>query len=185
MADPERPLNNSDLIRRLVVAWVVAVWAVAIGVFLLVFHEPPLTDGHVAPQWPVNLLMIATLVVIWLLIVFEQVSEGAGEDHASGGGIVIGRELRGVGHDTPALDVDASPLAASAWLSSAEPTLDQLLAEPIVQQLMRRDQTDEPTIRHLLRETAAARPAMPAKNDPPNACDPQRPLAGSRRESVK
>jgi hypothetical protein len=168
MADPERPLNNSDLIRRLVFGWVGVVWAVAIGVFLLVFRKP-LTDEQVAPQWPANLWMIATLVGIWLLIVVKQVSEGAGEDHASEGGIMIGRELRSVGHDTAAPDVDASPLAASAWLSSAEPTLDQLLAEPIVQQLMRRDQTDEPTIRHLLRETAAARPAMPAKNDPPNA----------------
>ena len=63
---------------------------------------------------------------------------------------------RGVSRDAPAPDVDASPRAVSAWLSSAEPTLDQLLAEPIVQQLMRRDQTNEPTVRHLLRETAAA-----------------------------
>ena len=37
-----------------------------------------------------------------------------------------------------------------------EPTLDQLLAEPIVQQLMRRDRIDEAAIRHLLQETAAA-----------------------------
>ena len=40
---------------------------------------------------------------------------------------------------------------------SDQPTLDQLLAEPIVQQLMRRDSIDEATIRHLLRETASAR----------------------------
>jgi MarR family transcriptional regulator, transcriptional regulator for hemolysin len=62
--------------------------------------------------------------------------------------------------------------AASERRPFAEPTLDQLLAEPIVQQLMRRDRTDEPTIRHLLRETAAARTAPPAKNDPPNTDDP-------------
>jgi hypothetical protein len=49
--------------------------------------------------------------------------------------------------------------AALARPSSNEPTLDQLLAEPIVQQLMRRDRIDEATIRHLLQETAAARPA--------------------------
>jgi hypothetical protein len=42
---------------------------------------------------------------------------------------------------------------------SNEPTLDQLLAEPIVQQLMRRDRIDEATIRDLLQETAQARPA--------------------------
>jgi DNA-binding MarR family transcriptional regulator len=40
----------------------------------------------------------------------------------------------------------------------AEPTIDQLFAEPIVQQLMRRDRTDEATIRHLLQQTAAGRP---------------------------
>jgi MarR family transcriptional regulator, transcriptional regulator for hemolysin len=85
---------------------------------------------------------------------------------------MTGRVVRSVGRDTPTSDVDASPSTASAWLSSAEPTLDQLLAEPIVQQLMRRDQTDEPTIRHLLRETVAARSPSAAKNGPPNACDP-------------
>jgi len=40
---------------------------------------------------------------------------------------------------------------------SDEPTLDQLLAEPIVQQLMRRDRIDAATIRQLLQETASAR----------------------------
>jgi hypothetical protein len=45
MSDPERLLNNRDLMRQIVVAWVVAVWAVAIGVFLHVFHEP-IGDGQ-------------------------------------------------------------------------------------------------------------------------------------------
>jgi hypothetical protein len=45
------------------------------------------------------------------------------------------------------------------------------LTEPIVQQLMCRDQTDEATIRHLLQETAAARPTLRAKDDP-NTDDP-------------
>ncbi len=85
---------------------------------------------------------------------------------------MTGGAVRGVGRDTHTSDVDASPGTASAWLSSAEPTLDQLLAEPIVQQLMRRDQTDEPTIRHLLRETAAARPAPQATNGRINNYDP-------------
>jgi len=40
MTDPERPLDDSNFIRRVLVAWVVAVWAVAIGAFLLVFHQP-------------------------------------------------------------------------------------------------------------------------------------------------
>jgi MarR family transcriptional regulator for hemolysin len=60
---------------------------------------------------------------------------------------------------------------APACPPSDEPTLDQLLAEPIVQQLMRRDRIDEATIRHLLQETAAARPVVRAEDDL-NADDP-------------
>jgi len=45
----------------------------------------------------------------------------------------------------------------------AEPTIDQLFAEPIVQQLMRRDRTDEATIRRLLQKTAAALPTSDSK----------------------
>jgi hypothetical protein len=60
--------------------------------------------------------------------------------------------------------VDLSFLAG-ARLTSNEPTLDQLLAEPIVQQLMRRDRIDEGTIRHLMQKTGAARPAVRAEND--------------------
>jgi hypothetical protein len=41
--------------------------------------------------------------------------------------------------------------------SSDELTLDQLLAAPIVRQLMRRDGIDAATIRQLLREVASAR----------------------------
>ena len=39
----------------------------------------------------------------------------------------------------------------------AELTLDQLLAEPIVRQLMRCDRIDETTIRRLVREAAIRR----------------------------
>jgi hypothetical protein len=49
--------------------------------------------------------------------------------------------------------------------TSDEPTLDQLLAEPIVQQLMRRDSIDQATIRHLLQATASARLASCADDD--------------------
>jgi hypothetical protein len=38
-----------------------------------------------------------------------------------------------------------------------EPKLDQLFAEPIVKQLMRRDRIDEATTRRLLRQAAVAR----------------------------
>ncbi|HVH79483.1 MAG TPA: hypothetical protein VM782_08855 [Stellaceae bacterium] len=49
--------------------------------------------------------------------------------------------------------------AAPAHSPSDELTLDQLLAEPIVQQLMRRDRIAEATVRHLLQEAASARQA--------------------------
>jgi hypothetical protein len=52
----------------------------------------------------------------------------------------------------------AAPGAAVARPLPDEPTLDQLLAEPIVQQLMRRDGIDEAAIRQLLQKTAAAQP---------------------------
>jgi DNA-binding MarR family transcriptional regulator len=63
-------------------------------------------------------------------------------------------------------DRSAAAGGASALRRSDEPTLDQLLAEPIVQLLMHRDRTNEATVRHLLRQAAAARPAWQAKDDP-------------------
>ena len=59
-------------------------------------------------------------------------------------------------------DGGAARRAASAQQPSDEPTLDQLLAEPIVQQLMRSDRTDEAAIRQLVRKTAAVRLALQA-----------------------
>jgi|SRR5258707_9678665 hypothetical protein len=41
-----------------------------------------------------------------------------------------------------------------------ELTLDQLLADPIVQQLMRRDRVDEPGVRSLVRNVSVARSAL-------------------------
>ena len=73
---------------------------------------------------------------------------------------------RGIGRDTSVPDGRATPDAGSIRPAFDEPTLDQLLAEPIVQQLMRRDRTDETTIRRLLQEIAVARPASPPKDDP-------------------
>lgn len=63
------------------------------------------------------------------------------------------------------LDDRATPGAASTRPASDEPTLNQLLAEPIVRQLMRRDHMDEATVRHLLQKISVARPALPPKND--------------------
>jgi hypothetical protein len=41
-----------------------------------------------------------------------------------------------------------------------ELTLDQLLADPIVRQLMRRDRVDEPGVRSLVREVSATRSTL-------------------------
>ena len=41
-----------------------------------------------------------------------------------------------------------------------ELTLDQLLADPIVRQLMRRDRVDEPGVRSLVQKVSAARSAL-------------------------
>lgn len=84
---------------------------------------------------------------------------------------MTGSARRSVGLDTPILDEHMLPGAASIRPAFDEPTLDQLLAEPIVQQLMHRDRTDETTIRGLLHEIAVARPALPPRNDP-NTDDP-------------
>jgi hypothetical protein len=54
---------------------------------------------------------------------------------------------------------------ASSGSRSDEPTLDQLLAEPIVRQLMLRDGITEATIRHLLNETGTARLASLGKDN--------------------
>ena len=54
---------------------------------------------------------------------------------------------------------------------SDETTLDQLLAEPIVKQLMRRDGIDESAIRNLLLETCYARRGVQTGDDP-GADDP-------------
>jgi hypothetical protein len=50
MIEPERPAVSSNLIRQVLVAWVVAVWAVAIAAFFLVFHEPR-TEDRMVPRW--------------------------------------------------------------------------------------------------------------------------------------
>jgi DNA-binding MarR family transcriptional regulator len=65
----------------------------------------------------------------------------------------------------------AAPDQAGAWPSPGISALDQLLAEPIVQLLMRRDMTDESAVRQLLQEVAVARPALQATGDA-NTDDP-------------
>ena len=56
---------------------------------------------------------------------------------------------------------------------SNEPTLDELLAEPIIRLLMQRDRTDEAAIRLLLQQIAAT-PSAPRAEDDPGADDPTR-----------
>jgi MarR family transcriptional regulator for hemolysin len=80
--------------------------------------------------------------------------------------VTSGRDL-GEAHCNPSVpDCRAAVGPASFRFSFGEPTLDQLLAEPIVRQLMRRDRIDEATLRHLLQKAAAARSALWADDDP-------------------
>jgi hypothetical protein len=74
--------------------------------------------------------------------------------------------------------------AVPARPRSNEPTLDQLLAEPIVQQLMRRDRIDEATIRHLLHATAAARRKLRADDNLKSGGSPFHCSAAARTERV-
>jgi hypothetical protein len=55
------------------------------------------------------------------------------------------------------MPLDMSRLRCARFLGSGEPTLDQVFAEPIVRQLMRRDGTDESATRRLLQRMAASR----------------------------
>ena len=50
MTEPEPPVDSSNVILHVLAAWIVAVWAVAIAAFLLVFHEPS-TEEHIVPRW--------------------------------------------------------------------------------------------------------------------------------------
>lgn len=79
---------------------------------------------------------------------------------------MTGRARRGTDRGMSTPSGSATLASTSARAPSGEPTLAQLFAEPIVRQLMRRDRTNEATIRHLLQETASARPAVPAEQDP-------------------
>jgi hypothetical protein len=75
------------------------------------------------------------------------------------------RAWRDADRDRCAPDGSAAAVGAPAVRRSADPTLDQILAEPIVQLLMHRDRTDETTVSRLLQQTSAARPASRAKDD--------------------
>ena len=68
----------------------------------------------------------------------------------------------------------------AAWAAlppgPGEPTLDQLLAEPIVQQLMRRDGIDESTTRRLFQQAALARATRNLGGIPPGSCGEDDPI---------
>jgi hypothetical protein len=72
---------------------------------------------------------------------------------------MTGRARRSAGRVHPP-DGSVAPDGASSRRPFDEPTVDQLLTEPIVQQLMRRDRTDEASIRQLVDQAAAARLAL-------------------------
>lgn len=69
----------------------------------------------------------------------------------------------------PALTRDGGAELARTMIRCAPGmlTLDELLAEPMVQQLMYRDRTDEPTVRRLWEHIAASRPAQTPRCTPP------------------
>jgi MarR family transcriptional regulator for hemolysin len=66
---------------------------------------------------------------------------------------------RGTAPAAPTSGAPANLGQATAQRPSDSLTLDELLAEPMVQQLMQRDRTDEATIRRLWQHIAAGRPA--------------------------
>jgi MarR family transcriptional regulator, transcriptional regulator for hemolysin len=87
---------------------------------------------------------------------------------------------RSAAQDAPG---DLARPGASSASPPAEATLDQLLAEPIVQQLMRRDAADEAAVRRLMRQAAADRPAPRTTLDP-DADDPT-PVARLLHETAR
>jgi MarR family transcriptional regulator, transcriptional regulator for hemolysin len=68
----------------------------------------------------------------------------------------------------------------AAWAAlppgPGEPTLDQLLADPIVQQLMRRDRIDESTTRRLFQRAALARTTRTLGSIPPGSSGEDDPI---------
>jgi MarR family transcriptional regulator for hemolysin len=74
---------------------------------------------------------------------------------------------RGAARATLTRDARAIPCGATARCSPGMLTLDELLAEPMVQQLMCRDRTDEVAVRRLWEHVAASRPAQTPRCMPP------------------
>jgi hypothetical protein len=73
--------------------------------------------------------------------------------------MMTGRARRAAVQDASERSGRAISGATAAPRKLAEPTLDQLFAESMVQQLMHRDGIEEATTRRLLRQVAAARMA--------------------------
>jgi MarR family transcriptional regulator, transcriptional regulator for hemolysin len=74
---------------------------------------------------------------------------------------------RSAARPTLTLDGSANLGWAAARCAPGMLTLDELLAEPMVQQLMYRDRTDEPAVRQLWEHVAASRPAQLSRCTPP------------------
>jgi MarR family transcriptional regulator, transcriptional regulator for hemolysin len=74
---------------------------------------------------------------------------------------------RGAARATLTRDARVIPCGATARCSPGMLTLDELLAEPMVQQLMCRDRTDEVAVRRLWEHVAASRPAQTPRCMPP------------------
>jgi DNA-binding MarR family transcriptional regulator len=74
---------------------------------------------------------------------------------------------RGAARATLTRDARAILGGATARCSPGMLTLDEILAEPMVQQLMGRDRTDELAVRRLWEHVAASRPAQTPRRMPP------------------
>jgi MarR family transcriptional regulator, transcriptional regulator for hemolysin len=80
---------------------------------------------------------------------------------------MIRTSRRGAAQATLTRDARAILGGPTARCSPGMLTLDELLAEPMVQQLMCRDRTDELAVRRLWEHVAASRPAQTPRRTPP------------------
>jgi MarR family transcriptional regulator, transcriptional regulator for hemolysin len=80
---------------------------------------------------------------------------------------MTGSSRRGAARATLTRDARAILGGATARCLPGMLTLDELLAEPMVQQLMGRDRTDEVAVRRLWEHVAASRPAQTPRCMPP------------------
>jgi hypothetical protein len=75
-------------------------------------------------------------------------------------------------------------MEGTLFCGNCEPALDQILAEPIVQMMMRRDGIDEGNIRELMRKATCARPGGSPRLDFRVVTPPERVLRDPPQASI-